>query len=305
MADQKLDALSALYSEWMAKIAANPSMPLDEVRGLFEHWGDVTVEPKNIDYRLEYLPKFQAMWVEPRNCNRGKVLLCAHGGGYVLGSMYTHRKVFGHFAAKIGCRALIVDYRRAPEHLHPGPLDDMVDAYEWLLASGEVKAPQDVVFLGDSAGGALALTMLLRAKERKLPMPKASIAIAPYLDLEATSDSYDRNGPFDALGAREGTRQFGAVFLGPKGSTKDPLVNAALADLTGLPPILVQVGAHDVLEDDSVNFHARAKASGVDCTLEIYPGMPHVFHFMAGAIPEADEAIDNAARWVKPRLGLS
>jgi len=143
----------------MSAVYGNPDMGLDAIRDMFEHWGDVTREPAGVDYVLDRAGDLDAMWLRPKNCRDDKVLLCAHGGGYVLGSMYSHRKVFGHFAARIGCRALIVDYRRAPENPHPGPVDDMVSAYRWLLESGGVSGPQDVLFLGDSAGGALALAL--------------------------------------------------------------------------------------------------------------------------------------------------
>lgn len=297
-------ALDDLYRQWMQIIADNPEMTISDIRDLFEHWGDVTAEPGGIDYRLQSLENCQAMWIEPAGCQKDKVLLCAHGGGYVFGSMYSHRKLFGHFAKKTGCRALVVDFRRAPEFVHPAPVNDMVDAYSWLLDSGEVKNASDVVFIGDSAGGALAITMLLLAKERSLPMPAASIAVAAYLDMEAKSASYDRNASVDSLGSREGNLQFISVFLGQDGDPQHPLANPFYADLTGLPPILLQVGGHDVLEDDSVRFHERAKAVGVDAELEVFAEMPHVFHFLAGNAVQADDAIAKAAKFARRHLDI-
>lgn len=305
MLEKTPEMLNTLYRQWTAEIGSNPAITIDDIRGLFDHWGDVTAEPGDTDYLMEDVNGLPALWVVPKGCARGKVLLCAHGGGYVLGSMYSHRKVFGHFAARVGCQALIVDYRRAPEFPHPVPVHDMTDAYRWLLESGAVSSPQDIAFLGDSAGGGLAITTMLLARERGLPMPAAAIALAPYLDMEALGESYGRNAAFDMLGAREGNLRFISVFMGEHGNRRDPLANPLFASLAGLPPIFLQVGGHDVLEDDSVRFHARAQAAGVNATLEVVAGMPHVFQFLAGNMPEADEAIARAAAWVKPLLGLS
>jgi acetyl esterase/lipase len=299
------DALNTLYRQWMAEIQGNPTLTIDGIRDLFEHWGDVTAEPGNTDYLTEEVNGLKALWVVPKGCVQGKVLLCAHGGGYILGSIYSHRKLFGHFAARVGCRALIVDYRRAPEYPHPVPVNDMTDAYRWLLASGAVSGPGDVAFLGDSAGGALSITTMLLARERGLPMPAAAVALAPYLDMEALGESYGSNAAFDRLGNREGNLRFISVFLGPQGNPRDPLANPLFADLTGLPPIYLQVGGHDVLADDSVRFHARAMAAGIHTTLDIAPEMPHVFQFLAGNVLQADEAIARAAAWAKPYLGLA
>jgi monoterpene epsilon-lactone hydrolase len=125
--------LKARYKGWVAVLAANPSMELDQMRRMFEHWGDVTAEPGGVDYVEVTAGGVPALWATPKGCAQDRVLLCTHGGGYVTGSMYTHRKVYGHVAKAIGCRALIVHYRRAPEHVHPGPVDDVIACYRWLL----------------------------------------------------------------------------------------------------------------------------------------------------------------------------
>jgi monoterpene epsilon-lactone hydrolase len=304
MTNASIEPLETLYRTWMTTVYGNPNMGLDAIRDMFEHWGDVTAEPAGVDYVLQQVGELEAMWIRPKGADASKVLLCAHGGGYVLGSMYTHRKLFAHFASQIGCTALAVDYRRAPEHPHPGPLDDMVLAYRWLLESGTVRGPQDVLFLGDSAGGGLAIAMQLRARDLGLPLPAGTMALAPYLDMEVSGDSYDRNGPLDAIGSREGNLQFISLFLGAA-SPRDPLANPLHADLAGLAPIMIQVGDRDVLEDDGVRFAERARAAGVEVTLTVEPGMPHVYHFLAGRHPVADAAIASAASWARTRLALS
>ena len=302
MSEDKSMPLKDLYAGWAHAMATRHDMPLQDLRGMFDHWGDVTAEPRGVDYIEVDAGGVQSMWVLPKNCAMDRTLFCTHGGGYVLGSMYTHRKLFGHFAKAVGCRALIPDYKLAPEHVHPGPLDDVVLAYRWLLEVEKVP-PNRIAFLGDSAGGALAITAMLRARQMGLPLPVASIPLAPYIDMEALGASYETNHGKDALGSRAGTLGAVSAFLGENGNCKDPLANPLYADLLGLPPMLVQVGGHDVLLDDSRRFYERAKAAGIDITLQIAPEMQHVFHFLAGNLPEADQAIANAAAWLRPKLG--
>src|SRR5438445_892115 len=136
MASKQTEELNKLYLEWVAALKANPEMPLDEVRHMFEQWERVTGEPGGVDYIETDAGGVPAMWAVPKNCTQDRVLLGAHGGGYVAGSMYTHRKVYAHVAKAVGCRALIVDYRRAPENVHPGPVNDMAQSYKWLLDQG-------------------------------------------------------------------------------------------------------------------------------------------------------------------------
>jgi len=304
MTNEKLKPLEDLYASWARSMAQNPGMSIDEIRELFEHWGDVTAEPGAVDYIEVDAGGIEAMWAVPKKCTLGRVMLCTHGGGYVLGSMYSHRKLYGHFAKAVGCRALIANYRRAPENPHPGPVNDVVRAYRWILHGEKIEA-RHVAFVGDSAGGALAITAMLRARQIGLPLPAASIPLAPYIDTEALGSSYDTNAGRDQLGSRDGTLQFMNLFMGEKGDRHDPLANPLFADLTGLPPMLIQVGGDDVLLDDSRRFHANAAAAGVPIELEVAPAMQHVYHFLAGNAPEADRAVAKAAAWIRSRLGLA
>ncbi|WP_188062328.1 alpha/beta hydrolase [Sphingobium sp. KCTC 72723] len=217
--------------------------------------------------------------------------------------MYSHRKLYGHFAKAVGCDALIVDYRRAPENSHPGPVEDAVAAYHWLLDRAFDRSC--IAFVGDSAGRALVLSGMLSARDRNMPLPAAGMAMAPYLDTEAKGESYTSNAQRDRLGSRDATLQFIALLLGPDGDRHDPTANPLHADLTGLPPILIQVGGDDVLLDDSHALATKARAVGIETTLEIYPDEQHVFQFMAGEAPTADAAIERASHWLRRMLDLS
>jgi len=242
------------------------------------------------------------MWAVPKNCMQDRVLLCAHGGGYVAGSMYTHRKTYAHVAKAIGCRALIVHYGRAPENVHPGPVNDMVRSYKWLLDQGI--RPNHVALIGDSAGGGLAVTTILRAREQGLPLPAATMPLSPWLDMDATGETFETNALKDLIVTRDIIQTMASTFLGEGGNRQDPLANPLHADLKGFPPIYIQTGADETLLDDSRRLADLARKSGVDVTLEIVPEMQHVFQALAGTAPEADAAIRRLADWVRPKLGF-
>jgi epsilon-lactone hydrolase len=205
------------------------------------------------------------------------VVLRLHGGGFVTGSMYTHRKLFAHLAKGIGARALVPDYRRAPEHTHPAPLEDALAAYRWLLDQG-IEASQ-IVFTGDSAGGGLVVTTMLLARERRLPLPAGGMPMSPWFDHKQTGGSWDENDSKDVLLSREFSERLTGMLLGDSGDPHDPLISPLYADLAGLPPLYIQASRDKGIVDDSRSFGA-------------------------GRSPEADEAIRRLAEWARPKLGL-
>ncbi len=301
MASPQSNAIKDLYNGWLKAMGEKPDMGLDEMRDLFEHWGDITGEPGAVDYVEVDAGGVPAMWAIPKGCTDDRVVLCTHGGGYVCGSMYTHRKMFGHLAKAIGCKALILHYRRAPEHTHPAQVDDAVAAYEWLLTEGY--KPEHMATAGDSAGGALSTSVLIALRDKGVPLPVAALPMSPWYDPEGTGDSLRTNADKDCLVKAEVLGGMASTFLGDA-SSKDPRANLLQADLSGLPPIYIQVGGDETLLDDSLRFEQRARAAGVEVKVDVYPEMQHVFHFLVGRAPEADEAVAKMAAWVKPRLGL-
>jgi epsilon-lactone hydrolase len=302
MASKQAEELNKLYLEWVAALQANPEMPLDELRHMFEQWGRITGEPGGVDYIETNAGGVPAMWAAPKSCTQDRVLLCAHGGGYVVGSMYTHRKVYAHVARALGCRALVVHYGRAPENVHPGPVSDMARSYKWLLDQGI--RPDHIALIGDSAGGGLAVTTILCARGQGLPLPAATMPLSPWLDMEATGATFETNAEKDLIVTRDLIQGMASSFLGEGGNRRDPLANPLHADLRGFPPMYIQTGADETLLDDSRKLADLARKFGVDVTLEIVPEMQHVFQFLAGTAPEADAAIMRLAIWVGPKLGL-
>lgn len=265
-----------------------------------DQWAELTGEPADVDYLA--VPGRPALWLVPHDATADRVLLCLHGGGYISGSRYSHRKLFAHLAKAVGARALVFDYSLAPEHIHPVQVDEAVDTYRWLLDQGI--APEHVVFTGDSAGGGMAITTQLRARAAGLPLPAGALPFSPWIDFEASGATYDSNRERDAFFHRDLVRGLARVFLGPEGSPHDPFVNPTYGDLTGLGPIYIQVGGDEVLLDDARQLAEAAERAGVDVRLDVFPEMQHTFQMAAGRAPEADDAIARMGQWGRKVLGL-
>lgn len=276
-------------------------MSMDEMRRMFSHWGDVTAEPGGIDYIESELGGLLALTINPKGASDDHVILCAHGGGYVAGSIYTHRKFFGHVAKQVGCRAIAVDYALCPENAHPAPVDDMVRAYKALLDEG--LAPERIALLGDSAGGALALTTVAAIRAAGLPLPAATVPLSPWAGSDTSGDSYDFNADNDVLVTRAMSVAIGQLFIGDA-DPADPLANPIHIDYAGYPPIYIQVGGYEAVLADSTRPAESARKAGVDVRIDIFPEMQHCFQLMAGAAPEADQAVTQIAQWLRPKLGL-
>ena len=302
MASPQAAAIDHLFDSFVATLSANPQMGVHELRDLLEKCGDLATDPGGVDYLEADAKGTPCLWAVPKGANHERVLLCLHGGGCVTGSRFSHRKMFAHIAKAVGARALIVDYERAPEHQHPAQVNECVKVYEWLLAQG-IK-PTHIATVGDSAGGNLCTTVVLGAKARGLPLPAAVMPLSPWYDMEATAPSFETNAKVERLISKEMALNSSQMYLG-NASPRDPLANPLFADFSGYPPTYIQVGGYEAILDDALRVAARAKAAGVEVHCEVFPEMQHVFQFMAGRAPEADDAIRKLAAWVKPKLGLA
>lgn len=295
MASEQSAAVRALYDRWTAdRLDGRPMDP--------ESWGDLTAEPRGVDYVETDEPGTPAMWLLPHGAAADRVLLCLHGGGFVSGSVYTHRKMYGHLAKAVGARALLFEYPLAPEHVHPAQVDAATAVYRWLLGSF---AAEHVAFAGDSAGGGLAVTTQLNARAAGLPTPAAAMVLSPWVDMEVGGESFRTNASTDGYFHRDVVDGLAANFLGPAGSRRDPLANPLHADLTGLAPLFVQVGSYETLLVEARVLADRAGEAGVDVRLDVFEGQVHTFQMAAGRAPEADDAIARLAAWARPRLGLA
>ena len=225
-------------------------------------------------------------------------VLYLHGGGFVMGSAYGVRPLAGALALAGGRGVLTADYRLAPEHAFPAALDDAYAAYEWMVArTGE---PSQLVVAGDSAGAGLALTLLLRLRDAALPLPACATLFCPIADLEATTIVPDRD---DLTSRVIGDFWRGCVDAYLAGHPPDdPLVSPVRGSLAGLPPLLIQVGAGDILLGESRKVVDRARDDGVEARLELYPVDAHIFHHFWSFLPEAADALDAAGRFIREVL---
>jgi acetyl esterase/lipase len=273
---------------------------LEELRAGGEMFGEMTAEPSGVSYEDETVAGVPAMWITPGTVTADAVILYLHGGGYMACSVNSHKRMIAHIATAVGCRALGIDYRRTPEAIHPAQVDDAVAAYRWLLGTG-VPASK-IALAGDSAGGHLTLTTLLRLRADGDPLPVAAVLLSPWVDLESTGESLTSRADLDLLITPDGGKLAAEALLGG-GDPRDPTVAPLHADLSGLPPMYIQVGDHEVLLDDSTRVAERLRTAGSEVKLDIFPEMQHVFQVCAGNVPEADEAIQRIGSWLAPRLG--
>lgn len=247
--------------------------------------GGVSVEPVD-------LGGLHAEWHVPAALSGApetqRTILYFHGGGYVIGSPVSHRHITGRLALDARARILSVDYALAPEHPFPAAVNDGLKAYRWLLDRGH--APQRIAIAGDSAGGGLTLATLLAARDAGLPMPAAASLISPWSDLTCATGSYESRAEADPMITPAGIRELAATYLAGA-DARNPLASPNLADLRGLPPLLIQVGDDEVLLDDSRDLAARARAAGVEVELEVAPGMIHVWHAFYQMLAEGEQAI--------------
>lgn len=239
------------------------------------------------------------VWVGERR-PLAPTLLYLHGGAYVAGSLKSHRGFVSYLARALGATVLQLDYRLAPEAPFPAAVDDAVAGYRWLLQQ-EGADPSSVVVAGDSAGGGLALALLVALRDAGDPLPAAATLISPWTDLSVSGESVTSRSDLDVMLDGEGLRAQAAMYLDGAADT-EPLASPVFADLSGLPPLLLQVGDAEVLLDDSTRVVTRAEAAGTVAELRVWPEVFHVWVAGAGMIPEADEALDELATWVKDRL---
>ena len=239
-----------------------------------------------------------ALRLEPPGAS-GAVLLYLHGGGYVIGSARSGAGLATALARRARAVAYSLDYRLAPEHPFPAALEDGLAAYRALLDAGG--GAHRVVVAGDSAGGGLALAVLVSARDEGLPQPAAVAVMSPWVDLTLVGESLETKEADDAIFDAADIAEYASRYLGGH-DPADPHVSPLLADLSGLPPLLVQVGTNEVLLDDSTRLAARAAAGHLDVTLEVVARAPHVFQHFAGHLDEADRALDRAGRFLATHL---
>jgi len=273
---------------------------VEQMREGFAHFMSTFPIPSSVTRTPTELAGRNAIRVEPSGEAHRGTILYFHGGSYSLGSPETAMALTGHLVERTGVQALSLDYRLAPEHPFPAAIEDCLAAYRSLIENTVDSGA--IVFAGDSAGGGLAVTTTLAARDAGLPMPAGIVAFSPGLDHTRTGASMTTKEGTDPLFSGAAMRRTGELYLNGQDPAQPLLAPAVLADLTGFPPILLQVGTNELLLDDSVRLAERAREADVDVILDVVADVPHVFPAFIGSIDEADEAIDRAALFIRQRL---
>ncbi len=272
-----------------AKSPAEVRAALDGHFGAFPSAGSVKCEPVSAG-------GVRSEWIAAPNADRERVILYLHGGGYTAGSIASHREIAARLSKAAQARCLVPDYRLAPENPFPAAVEDAVAAYKWLVENQHCK-PAKLAIAGDSAGGGLTVATLVALRDAGTPLPAAAACISPWIDLEATGASVDSNANVDPLVSREVLLMFTQMYLGNR-DPKTPLASPLHADLRGLPPMLIQVGSGEVLLDDARRLAERGRATGVKTELEVWPNMPHVWHWCAPVLEDGQRAIERIGEFV-------
>jgi epsilon-lactone hydrolase len=232
--------------------------------------------------------------IEPRH-----VVLYFHGGVYVIGDAFLAADLASQVGRRTRAKVISVDYRLAPEYPYPAAVDDALAAYEDLLSNGT--APSDIAFAGESAGGGLAIATLVNAREHGLPLPAAAFVMSPYADLTLSGTTMETKREADPLLSRELLQPRVTDYMSGQDAARG-LVSPIFADLSGLPPLIIQAGTHEVLLDDAVRLARQAAIADVKVTLDITPGVPHVFQAYHPILDEAAAALDRAGQLLSAHL---
>lgn len=235
-------------------------------------------------------------YTKQRNPAKTKVMLYLHGGGYLAGSPLTHRNITSRLSCYANCSTLVIDYRKAPNYPYPAALEDSMQAYNWLLDRGYKS--ENIVILGDSAGGNLTLITALKIRDLGLPKPAGIVCISPWTDLTTSGDSYKTRKHSEPM--IPGHRVIDAAKLFANGiPLNDPRISPLYADYENMPPMLIHVGDKEILLSDSVNLHNKAKEHGVQSELKVWKNSPHVFQLFAGIAPQSTQSLKEIADFAK------
>ena len=302
MGSLELAQYADFYADMTRRFRLTDSLEL--WRDISERLHQLTPEPEGVTYRDVTANGVPAILVMPADSSTDHILLHSHSGGSVTASMWQERKAVGHLAKAAGARALVINYRLAPEHKFPAQIDDVEAAFRWLLDQGY--DPSRIASTGDSVGGNYSVNLALTLQRKNAPLPGAVLAISPWFDMELKNSTIDTNANTDKMLSRELLRGFTDSMLDGTGiELTDPRINLAYADPAGLPPTMIYYGEYEVLVDDSNQFAERARAAGVDLELRSLPEGQHNFYLGVGQVPEITAAVAEMGAWLRSKIGLT
>jgi acetyl esterase/lipase len=285
---------------WIGTRPMRGTTPIHKVRAFVENGTKSMRAPREATVTPVQIGDTSGRWLDSPAVSTERVILYLHGGGFVMGWNNQYLGVLNYLSKVSDARILAIDYRLAPEHPFPAALDDCVAAYHWLLAEGY--APENIVIAGDSAGGNLTLTTMLTLRDAGEPLPAAGVCMSPPTDFTLSGDSYWQRSRLDPVLSMDFMLAVGHYYAVDE-DPRNPLLSPLLADLRGLPPLLIHVGEHEMLLSDAQRFSAKAQLAGVDSTLHIWPRMWHVFQVFAPRLPEARQAINEIGFFVQMHCG--
>jgi monoterpene epsilon-lactone hydrolase len=291
------EALERVIVMWKDSVPLHPEpTPLDWRRE-FESLCAKFPLPEDIETEEVDAGGVPALWVSAPGVSRQRTILHFHSGGYVMGSAKGYREFAYRLSRATDARVLVPDYRLAPDHPYPAPVEDALTVYRWLAAKED---PARIVTTGDSAGGGLNLAMLVALRDEGDTLPVAAVAISPLTDLAAEGESYESNRHRDPVVTKELAVGMGVVYLGEGRDPKDtPLGSPLYAEVHGLPPLLVLAGEAETLRDDSVRFVEKVRAAGGQAELEVADEMLHIYPLFASILPEGREGIERIGEFVR------
>ena len=300
MASQELQKVLELMAANRDPSALDPSAGIDVLRERMNaNMGFPATDAATVvDVDANGVP---AEWVSVAESDPARRIVYVHGGGYVIGTRATHRRLCEEIARAAQAAVLNLDYRLAPEHPFPAAVDDAIAGLQFAQANGPdgAGAPDAVFVAGDSAGGGLTLATLLAARERGVPLPDGGVCISAWTDLALTGETYQTRAEQDPMISKDGGIEgMAAMYIGGA-NAENPLVSPLYADYAGLPPLLMQVGDHEVLLADTTRVTEKARAAGVEVTEEVWDEMFHVWHMFSPMLPEGQQAINRIGEWVR------
>jgi epsilon-lactone hydrolase len=291
---EKIAALLALR----AAGASQPAPALAEVRAGYDGRGDLYPLPGDARVSPAGAGGVPAHWITLPGAAAGRVLLYLHGGGYQLGSVRSHGELAARLGRASGRRVLLPEYRLAPEHPFPAAIDDVLTVWRWLRTAQGL-AGSAVAVAGDSAGGGLALALMTTLRDAGEDLPAAAVLMSPWTDLSCSGTSMTAREGEDPVLTPDEIREFAATYLADA-DPRTPLASPLFARLDGLPPLLIQVGTAELLLSDSEELATSASAAGVDVTVQLCEGAPHVYQAMPDT-PEAVGATDQAGAFLRDK----
>lgn len=294
MSNEALEEIKTMLREGPLDLCDDPVTS----RKIFEAMFEEVPRPEGLIYEQGNVGGIEGLWIKSPSAPADQVILYLHGGGYVIGSSATYCSTMAGLVASANINIFAPDYRLAPEHPFPAASDDVMAAYKGLLESNF----KTISVAGDSAGGGLVMALLLEAKDAELPLPSAALLWSPWIDLNVTAPSIESNAEHDPTLDLAGLKVCVERYVGDS-IPVDKRVNPLAADLSGLPPMLIQVGSIEILLNDSTRLAALTGAAGVHTRLDIYPGMPHVFASFSPMLEEADKALKDAAEFLHACAG--